>query len=320
MAVRGKIILALIVPVVVGLLPGLVLNWLGLGSISGDATIAIMAGLMAGLYNGERIGLLLSGWVAVAAGLAVVASSQPILAALLMAATGLSMGVAAKGGRHSYVVMGPITVAFVLAEPPSAASWWTVGLVLGVCSVYGAVLGGLAGRRMKRPTLESLGTPRALAYGLILALLLAVGGWVVVQRDLGHAGAWMLMTMMIVVQPYLQDGWTRSLQRALGTVAGFVVAVLIGVLMPYAWLLYTISAVAFVMGFRDRFGGKAYWQFVAWLTLGIVLVEGASTSVVDTAEQRLFATLAGAGAALLAMAIMGPIYRSRALASGIEHY
>ena len=137
---------------------------------------------------------------------------------------------------------------------------------------------------------------------------------------LGHAGAWLLMTYFVVIQPYLQDGWRKALERAIGTVFGFVIAMGLGLVIEVEWLLLALGVGGLVLGIWVRIKNAPYWAYTAALTVGIVLAEGASNSVVSTGEQRLWATVVGTGASLAAMAVLVPIYRRSAQRVGIDHY
>ena len=320
MAAPKKALLVLIAPILIGLLPGLVLERLGLGSIGGDAATAVMAGMLAAFYGGIRTGAVLACLVGVGSAIAIPASASPVMAALLMAAAGAAMGWAAVSGRNSGVVLGPIVVAFVLGEAPKGAAPVAVGVALAVSALYGAVLGHFMSKRAKPPALEPLVTERAAAYGAILALLLAIGGWLVVERGLGHTGAWMLMTILLVMQPYIQDSWVKTWQRAAGTVLGGLAAIGVGLVIHLPLILYLLAGLCFFLGLRARLLGKPYWRAVSGLTIGIVLLEGVGTSVTTTGVERLEATLAGTTAALLAMVVMDPFYRRTAAKAGLDHY
>ena len=63
-----------------------------------------------------------------------------------------------------------------------------------------------------------------------------------------------------------------------------------------------------------------YWLFASLLTPAIVLLTSSPTNFDSTAAARLFATLAGVGLAVLAEALLAPLYRSAAPKHGHTRY
>lgn len=292
---------------------------LGAGDLAGTALLACVSLLIAAVFVPPRLSLITAVLTAVAATAAMPAAGVPWLAALVMAACGVAMGLAAKAGAASAVVMAPVTVAFVLAEPP-AQSAWAVGFAVLASALFGVGVGVLVRRRLPQRDLTPLGPERALAYGGMLTLLAGVGGYFVAALQPGHAGAWLLLTFFVVIQPYLQDGWHKALGRAGGTVLGFLLAMGVGLLTDNRSVLFLVGVLAMIVGIWLRVKNHPYWQNTTVLTVGIVLSEGAATSVVSTAEQRLLATTIGVAASLAAMAALLPMYRRGAAEAGLEHY
>lgn len=63
-----------------------------------------------------------------------------------------------------------------------------------------------------------------------------------------------------------------------------------------------------------------YWLYASLITPAIVLLTATTTDFESTAAARLFATLAGVGLAVLAEALLTPLYRSSAHKHGQTHY
>lgn len=299
--------------------PAILAASLGAGAVAGDLVLATMAGLIAATIAPVRPAVLAALALAVGAALAVPAAASPIFAALLMAGCGIGMGVAALAGISSAVTLVPITVGFIVSEPPDASAF-EVGLTVAAAALFGVLLGALVRRRIPHKAPEAMNPVRAGAYGVILALLAGISAWIVVDRGLAHAGAWLLMTYFVVMQPYLQDGWIKALQRAGGTILGFVVAIALALVVQLTSLEFLLGVVAMVAANWDRIRGCPYWRYTAIMTVGVVLAEGATASVVTTGEQRLLATVAASAASLLAMAALYPVYKRTADRAGLDHY
>ena len=128
------------------------------------------------------------------------------------------------------------------------------------------------------------------------------------------------MTPFIVISPYVQDGWRKAINRAIGTVGGFAIA----------------SALAFVLGSGPALSvmGVAFaaltavalvkqWHYAIYalcLTPAIVILESIGRPVEQTADNRLLATILGVGISLAVMAVAVPTYRRTAKEAGIDHY
>lgn len=299
--------------------PAVVASAVGAGAVAGSLVTACLAGLLAAVFAPARDAMITAGALAIAAAFAVPAASAPVAGALLMAACGAAMGGAAMRGVSSAVYMAPVFVGFLLSDPPDASPIET-GVACGAAALFGVMLGVFVRRRMPRKDIEPVHVVRAAAYGAMLALLAGVAAWIVVSQGLGHVGGWVLMTIFIVVQPYLQDGWDKSVQRAAGTVLGFVVAIGVGIVLDVRWVVFALGIAAMVFGIWDRIRGCPYWRYVAAITVGVVFTQGASTSVVSTSEQRLVSTVAAVAASLLAMAVLQPLYKRGAQKAGVDHY
>lgn len=173
--------------------PSLLLSVLGFDAVAGDAMLATATGLIAATFGPWRPAAVAALLLGLGAGVAIVAAPLPGVAAVLMAACGLAMGIAARFGVAGVVVMAPIAVAFVLAEPPAAAPL-AAGVAYAAAAGFGVMVGAAVRRRLPHKALEPVHSTRALAYGGTLALLAGVSAWFVADRNLGHAGAWLLMT------------------------------------------------------------------------------------------------------------------------------
>lgn len=299
--------------------PSLTLRVLGFDALAGDVVLACATGMIAATFGPWRPAASTSLLLGVGAAVAVLAAATPWVALVLMASCGAAMGVAARYGVAGFVSLAPIAIGFVLSEPPADPAV-IVGVAYAGSAMFGAAIGSRVHQHLPAKELQPIHRSRALAYGGMLALLAGVSGWFVADLSLGHAGAWLLMTYFVVIQPYLRDGWRKAVERAAGTVIGFGIAVGLGLLIDVRWLVFTIGVIGLVVGIWVRIKNGAYWRYTVALTVGIVLAEGASSSVISTGEQRLWATVIGTGVSMAAMALLMPIYRRGADRAGIDHY
>ncbi len=326
---RLRIALGFGLLVAIALVPGLVLAVMGLPTVASVTTLAGLGTLIPALLISTRIALITGAAMTVAAAVALPAAQDPWLAAVVLGATGAAVGVAARWSASGAVVLAAIGVVFLVSDPPLMPSGPDDGVILALATAVSALWGVGAGtviRRHRRSTgsapPERMAWTRSLAFAATLTTVLALAGWWTVGLQLQHGGAWFLMTFLIVLQPYLQDSLSRTVHRATGTVAGVIVAMVLYLLLD-SWpvLLYLLGALAAVAALTVRYTTtRPYWQYVTLLTPAVVLLEGLSSSVIDTAEERVGFTLLAAVIAVVLELLLRPTYRRAAARRGADHY
>ena len=310
---------------IVAFVPGLACTALGFQAAAGVAVLGAVTGMSAAVHGGWRIGLRAAAATGIASALATLVVGQWMAAFLLFLLIGLRLAVAGRNGMWPAYVLVPISAGFVLGEDPSVSAQpvldaVTIGLLLAASAVFAVLVTHVALRGRTLPRATDLSPGRALAFGLTLGVLLGIAAAIVVYFQLGHTGAWTILTVSIIVQPFIQDGFTKALQRAAGTLLGFVIAILIAVAVPSTTLIYILAVLASVISLAFLVDQRPYWMYATALTVAIVCLEGASTSILDTARDRLIATAIGAALSLLAIAILEPFARRNAHRTGATHY
>lgn len=292
--------------------PGVILERAGVSN-AGVVGLSGLAVVIATATLGWRVGV--GTGVAVTAGvvLADAFSGSWFLATVVMVLGSVAYGLTAQRGWQRGVILAPIAMGFAIAEPPAQA--WPGDhplLLITVAMVATSAFAVLVTVVLSRGASSLSPTPvaplRARGFALMLGIAAAVTTPITVLAGWGHAGGWLIMTPLIVIQPALHDAVAKSLRRAGGTVAGFIVAVGIGELIPEPWALYILGAV--FAGFALYAMGR-HWDysvFAAAVTVAVVLLEGTATSVADTGRWRLIATLLGVGIAVAVTAAMTPLY------------
>jgi len=313
---KTKAVLGLVVVILVVMTPGLVLALVNHPAYSSVAGFGALSCLIASLVGGWRLGMMVSAPLALASGLALALADNPWSAAVLMLLVAGGAALTAHRGYAQGLTLAVITVAFVLAQPPTGAHA-TVGeaaqgaVIMLLSGLFAAGVGALVTRKGPVVEPEPYGWGRTLNYAIVLGLLVAVATWFVVALQLEHSGAWLLMTILVVVQPSMRDGFRKALERAVGTIVGVVIALVIGLIALPTPLVYVLAVGFLVLAVITRTQKKPYWEFAAFLTPAVVLLQGVKDSITSTAQERLFATLIGAGAALAVMGCEALILRSR---------
>jgi len=325
----SKVAAGFSVLVAVALLPGLILSIMGEAALASITTLAALGTMIPALLASRRLTAYVVIVLPIASALALPASTRPILAAVLLGAVGFLTGVAARWGGNGIVTMAAISIVFLVATPPDLplglSSELEIAAVTGGAALWGAATGLLL-RRLRRSPHKDPPEPmpyrRVMPYAITLTIVVGGAGWIVVQEQWSHGGGWFIMTFLLVLQPYLQDAWKKTVQRATGTVIGVLLAAgLYFVAEPFPLVLYVVGAGCAVAALTVKVATtRPYWQFVTLLTPAVVLLEGMQGSVTQTALQRLGFTLMAVGFAVALELALAPIYRHDARKNGIDHY
>lgn len=300
--------------VIAGFVPAIVLGLLGW---TNGVTVAILAGLAVFIAcmggNGWRTGLVISLPFAMLAGVSDWAAPNPWLAAVVLGAAAFVRGYAARVGMHNALVMAVISLGFIVASPlppdlPISSPLYVALVALGA-SLWATLVMFLLRHRLQGHEHAALEPIRVLGFSVVLAVLVAVAAWFVVDLDLGHTGGWIILTILVVFQPSLGAGFRKAAHRAGGTVLGFAIALLVGLIVPAGALVYVVGFVLLMVAFLFMLQGRPYWLYATVLTPAIVLLESAGSTVDEVADERLGATLVGVGLTVLVMLLLAPLAR-----------
>lgn len=305
---------AAIVLVYVPMLPALLLNPLGLKAAIGPFLFGAMASMLAAIIIRPTFALAVAGLVALFNFAAIPASSSVIAASVVMGLAALVYGITARRGISTVLMIGPTSVAFTLANPPVVFPDGTTlanAAIVGVTALGGGLWGVLVGAVLRRKS--SLPAPSgvplnvAVKFAVTIAIVSAATTAVVVAMQLQHSGAWIVLTVILLIQPDFHATWQRTGHRIIGTLLGFGIALAIGLIVRQAPVELLIGMLLLTVAvYLKMDSDRPYWQFVAFLTPGIVLAEGAGERVLSTDIARLWSTLVGAAIAI-AVLVVGKI-------------
>jgi len=296
---------------------------------------ALLGGLCAGLIAGvsARVPAAVATWVAlmagavaiVCAGLGVLASPTPVLAALAMGAIVLASSLAAAAGLlgAGLGLVGSFTFAFatsvrVLGGERAGgvsdlvgvvAAGAALGVLVGLVSALVRAKGRLAklprsdeslGRRM----LRSLrmrdehfrdGVRRAIPLAVAMLGFSAFGG-----RD----AYWIFLAAFTILLPTGKPPVSVLITRIAGTIVGVVAVGLLALVIPTI-ALAAIAVVALIVGIaaQERYPTNG----AALSSIGAIMFVGLpSGSVTEWAAHRLLDTLIGSALAVVALLVLWP--------------
>jgi Fusaric acid resistance protein-like len=320
-----KVVFALVLVVVCVTAPvAIVLHfqWQGAATVS---ICASMACIVAGMQAGWRVAF----WYVViglsaCTFLAALFPGNPWWGALILGAVAYFVGRSAARGLSSALLMLPIALGFQIAQPPEVtvgiAEPVFLGLLVLATSIFSTAVVYFVSRARPTPSnLTPINAVRASYFALALGPFVAIATWLVVDLNLGHAGAWMILTILVIFKPFIQDGIQKAISRTFGTIGGFVIAMVVAQLSSSEIVFYVVGAAAMITALAVMLLGRPYWQYAIALTTAIVMIEGA-TDLVRTAETRLAATLIGAAASLIVMLVLRPYVAKASGKHGLTHY
>lgn len=302
-------------------IPAFIFTLLGWGEASNIWMLGTVTGALAILSSSRRLSAVTVVLLAIASALAVLNQGNPWGSMLIMGVCAAISGIASVRGLISVVNFFAISVAFFVAQPPVVSTSLSttqdalvVGFIALCAGFWGLLITGSVFRKVHFPPAAPLQARHAVVMAAVLAVLVGGAAWFVADRNLGHGGAWLMMTILIVVQPGISSTFKRSVQRAVGTVAGFGIAIVLSAVVSTPIVMLLVGVVLLGMALLVKMDAtREYWQYVVFLTPGVVLVvasSGEEGSLLDVALSRLGFTMVGSLIGLITVALLIPFYRN----------
>ena len=300
--------------VLAGLGPWIVLALLGMPNLANAAILPGVAMTIACVTGtGWRAGMIIVGPFAVLCALASWASPSPWYAAIVLAVAAFLRGYAAREGLHDALNLTVITLGFLVATPFQFDSAVPTPILVGVVSLGASLWATVVIFALRKwiPKVKTVHIDRARVWGysITLGVLVGVATFLVVHFDLGQTGGWIILTILVVFQPYFGAGFKKAGFRALGTVAGLCITMAIGVVFPTGPILYAIGSVFVIITFLFLLQNRPYWLYAMVLTPTVVLLDSANSTVGVVAVERLKGTFIGIGFTLLVMLALLPLVK-----------
>lgn len=305
-----RVNMVLIAAIIIMALPSLAAALLGWSSAASLAMLASMGGLFsaAGLsWRGLWRFVIASG---IGTFLAVFAVGNPTAAVALMFVSGAVLGVANLWGLSLWNFMFPVLVVAVIAQPPQVTdnligNAVATGSITAASAVVGGVITALLVKKPLQKKSPHYSRKVNIVYTVNMAVLLGASGYFAVMAHQELLGMWTALTVVVIlIQPYEGERTTKAVQRAGGTILGFLLAIGVGASgIPH--FLYIVAGLVFLeMALLLRFvGSRKYWEYVMFLTPGVVLLSGSPTQVGEISDYRLVATALAATACLVVIGI-----------------
>lgn len=230
------------------------------------------------------------------------------LGALLIASLAGYAGYSARYGNQSPVLFVPIVTSFIVISPPdlvdragqsikdpSYAGIVGIALLIGGC--WAALLGHAFTRDFQRAVAEPVLESVATGYAIALAASTGIATFVAAYFFPGSTGAWVVLTILLVMKPKATDMWRTARHRVGGTLLGAVVAAVLvltfdGLDLPRTTWELVLGAIFLTLAL-SFLQVRPYWQFVTFLTPAIILLKSSGQDELDLDAQRVAMTVIG---------------------------
>ena len=242
------------------------------------------------------------------AGLAVLLHPHPVAGGIFFGCVVALSGLAARKRLENQVRMVPINLSIMLTFPPRdglghgprvdalvitavalLAMVWTMALVIR------PVL-----KRVPPLSLPADRTNRvADTYSLIAGVACGIAAWAALSVWPGLAGAWLLITMVAIIQPDNDGAFRRGAQRVGGTILGILAAIALGLVATNAVVDVMLGTILMIMAIHILLiARRPYWVGIAVLTPAVVLINMPGRTLLSVSVDRLAFTLLGVAIAV----------------------
>lgn len=259
----------------------------------------------------ERIGAMLAfcAWSTACGAAAAWCADQGLAAATLaVLAVAGAAGFIRTWKPHAYqVAILVATASVVMIDRPAGTAGWHFVLLYALGCLFATAVGALMWRlALPPPEAPPARPPAPVAhYALRLGGATALAYLVVHLMQLRY-GYWATVAVLLILQPAAAGIWPRCLERAVGTVAGTIIAVGVGMVAttPLAIALAVFPLFGLTMALRAH----SYRVFVACLTPAFILVADFAAPAASQAYAlvRLEDNLIGCVLAFLAALLLWP--------------
>lgn len=228
--------------------------------------------------------------------------------AILIATMAGYGGYSARYGNESPVLLVPVVVSFIVIAPPDLVDRsgttltglhyaFVISAALLIGGTWVAIVGLYLARNMERAVDTPVEKSVALGYGIALAASTGLATFVAARYFPGSTGAWVILTILLVMKPRSTDMWRAARHRVGGTLLGAVIAGALVVGMSVAgiplesWAL--VLGAVFLIFALSVLRVQPYWQFVTFLTPAIILLKSSGDDTLRLDGQRVVMTLIG---------------------------
>lgn len=299
--VFGLLVIGIMAPIYIGVIAGA-------GSLAAPWLFGAIISVSAGFIS-MRLAVILAPVGGIVSTFATMLHPYPIVGSIFLGLVAGAAAYTARRGINSVVLLVPLFASFALVAPPEvsrASTWLQAGVLIGLASMLGGlwslgVMRVLVGNDMPKKPLTPLSMRGSVSYAIIMGSVIGISAWGVLTWAPSHQGAWLLLTLIVVLQPAPSDTFSKTFNRLGGTLIGVVAAGLISLAITSSAVSLVLSTIFLFVALVLRYVlKKPYWLYMTFLTPSVILIDSHGRDVMDVAAERLAATVL---AALIAITI-----------------
>lgn len=301
------------------LLPSIVMvlvTWAATGTVQAAATwasIPAIVGIAAVMAGGLRYATIVSIVMAFLAPVAIVTGLSPVSGAALMAILCMTVGRLSRYGLHRSGLLVPVMLAWPLIDPPAwigaakvdrldtAYLLW-MALIFLVGGLMPALLITLRMRKRKAPTLTPHSQSEAVTYTVIITTLVTVSTFYVLDNPKLIGGAFLIAVILVMAPIGTADNLRPTIFRALGTIVGSVLVILLVSKVDSLGLIYIIGLLFLIVAVFARLSGLAWVYYVFMVPATACLNATTLSQVGELGKQRVIDNVGGGILVIIATA------------------
>ena len=289
-------------------IPAILAQQIWLPSSAGVFMLGALPSAIAVVVVGAKRAIQIAVAAALGGAVAAAFAGNAWVGAILIAAMAGYGGYSARYGNESPVLLVPVVVSFIVIAPPDLVDRsgttltglhyaFVISAALLIGGTWVAIVGLYLARNMERAVDEPVEESVALGYGIALAASTGLATFVAARYFPGSTGAWVILTILLVMKPRSTDMWRTARHRVGGTLLGAVMAggLVLGMSVAgiplESWAL--ILGAVFLILALSVLRVQPYWQFVTFLTPAIILLKSSGDDTLRLDGQRVVMTLIG---------------------------
>jgi len=289
-------------------IPAILAQQIWLPSSAGVFMLGALPSAIAVVVVGAKRAIQIAVAAALGGAVAAAFAGNAWVGAILIAAMAGYGGYSARYGNESPVLLVPVVVSFIVIAPPDLVDRsgttltglhyaFVISAALLIGGTWVAIVGLYLARNMERAVDEPVEESVALGYGIALAASTGLATFVAARYFQGSTGAWVILTILLVMKPRSTDMWRTARHRVGGTLLGAVMAggLVLGMSVAgiplESWAL--ILGAVFLILALSVLRVQPYWQFVTFLTPAIILLKSSGDDTLRLDGQRVVMTLIG---------------------------
>jgi hypothetical protein len=231
----------------------------------------------------------------------------PVLGGLYLGVITAYAGWSTRRGLDNVLRFIPVVLCFLITRPPiqfpghalGLNALWAAGL-MALSSLW-LLLTAVPLLRDEVPenSRDRADDTTAAILAVVMGLVVGISTTVVLIWWPSFNGAWLMLTILVMVQANTGDTLKLSRDRIVGTLLGLGASLLLSPIAHWPVAAMVVGTLIFLIAlWALNVERRPYWQYVALLTPAVVMLDSSGRDVAAVAFDRLVFTLVGIAIAI----------------------